>query len=67
MHDKNGKPLKVGDKVTVEAVIRETYATDEYCNVQIGIGYEDGKEHGAHNVQSIVTINSKQVELVEES
>lgn len=67
MHDKNGKPIKVGDTVIVEAVVRELYGTDTYCNIQIGIGHEQSKEHGPHNVQSIVTINTKQVELVEEN
>jgi len=65
MHDKNGKPIKTGDKVRIEAVIEETYATDEFCNVKLGIGKD--QEHGAFNIQSTVTLNAKQVELVEES
>lgn len=64
MHDKNGKPIKKGDKVIVEAIVEETFATDEFCNVQLGIGTD--KEHGAHNVQSRVTLNAKQVEVIEE-
>lgn len=64
MHDKNGKPLKVGDKVTVEAVILETYATEDFCNVQLGIGRD--QENSAHNVHGTLTINSRQVELIEE-
>lgn len=63
MHDKNGKPIKQGDKVIVEAVIAETYATEDFCNVQLKIGYD--KEPGADNVQSILTINSRQTELIE--
>lgn len=34
MHDKNGKPIKKGDKVTIEAVITETHASDEFCNAR---------------------------------
>lgn len=63
MHDKNGKPIKKGDKVIIEAVVRETYATDEFCNIQLGIGMDE--EHAAHNVQAYVTLNAKQVEVVE--
>lgn len=35
MHDKNGKPLKVGDRVTLECVITETAATEDFCNIQL--------------------------------
>lgn len=64
MHDKNGKPIKKGDKVIVEAVVLETYATTDFCNVQLGIGRD--AEHSAHNVHGTLTINTKQVELIEE-
>lgn len=66
MHDKNGKPLKKGDRVTIEAEIKETYATDEYCNVQLAVG-EKGQEHGPHNVTAFVTVNAKQTTLIEEA
>ncbi len=65
MHDKNGKPLKKGDRVTVEAEIIETYATDEFCNVQLRIGEKD-QEHGPFNVQATATVNAKQTVLIEE-
>ncbi len=61
MDDRNGTPVKVGDKVLVEAVIGETYAAEDYCNVQLHIGYD--KEHGPANVQSAVTLNARQVLL----
>lgn len=35
MHDKNGTPLKLGDVVTLQAVITELSATEDYCNVAI--------------------------------
>lgn len=63
MHDKNGKPIKVGDKVVVEGVITSANGGDEYCNVTLGIGHD--QEHGPHNVRGSLTLNAKQVELVE--
>lgn len=35
MHDRNGNPLKVGDKVTIEAVITNLCPTPDYCNVTV--------------------------------
>lgn len=35
MHDKNGHPLKVGDRVTVEFEIVEVAATEEFCNANL--------------------------------
>ena len=35
MHDANGHPLKVGDKVLVPAVITSLGGGEEYCNVGI--------------------------------
>lgn len=64
MHDKNGNPIKKGDRVTIEAEIIETYATDTYCNVQLRVTEKD-QVHGPNNVQSIVTVNSKQTTLIE--
>lgn len=64
MHDKNGTPIKTGNKVIVEGIIGETYATTDFCNVQILIGYD--RPHAADNVQSVLTLNSRQVELLED-
>lgn len=61
MHDRNGTPLKKGDVVIVEAVIGDTYATPDYCNVTLKIGFD--KPHGPDNVTSSVTLNSRQVLL----
>lgn len=63
MHDKNGKPLKKGDKVLIEAEIVETYGAVDYCNVQLGIGLN--KENGPDNVHGRVTLNSRQVEKID--
>jgi len=61
MHDRNGTPVAKGDVVLVEAVIGDTYATEDYCNVTLRIGHE--KPHGPDNVQSTVTLNARQVLL----
>lgn len=63
MHDKNGKPLKKGDKVMIEGVVEETYATPDFCNIRIGFAKD--KPNAADNVHGSVTLNSRQVELIE--
>ncbi len=35
MHDRTGKPLKKGDRVTISGVVKELYATEDYCNVTV--------------------------------
>ena len=35
MHDARNRPLKVGDRVLIPAVITELQATADYCNVTI--------------------------------
>jgi hypothetical protein len=39
MHDRTGKPLKKGDKVTISAVITDISATEDYCNVSLETEY----------------------------
>ena len=62
MHDRNGTTLQVGDVVQLEARITEIQTAEDYCNAQLLIGFEKG--HGPDNVQSRVTINTRQVVLV---
>ena len=62
MHDKNGTPVAKGDVVLIEAIIDSTYATEDYCNVTLKIGYE--KPHGPDNVTSNLTLNARQVLLL---
>lgn len=57
-HDKNGTLLQVGDVVIIEAVVKEIYASEEYCNVRMETvnpmpPYKDGTG---------ITLNTKQVE-----
>ena len=65
MHDRNGTPLKKGDKVLLEATIGEVYTVEDYCNVNLQIGYD--QPHGPANVQSSVTLNARQVLLLEKA
>lgn len=62
MHDRNGKPLAVGDKVIIAGVIKSAYGGDEpneYCNVTV-----ETDVPMAGNPYSI-TLNAKQTEKVE--
>lgn len=61
LHDRNGTPVKKGDTVLIEAVIGETYAAPDYCNVTLKIGAD--RPHGPDNVPSTVTLNARQVLL----
>jgi hypothetical protein len=61
MHDRNGTELKKGDTVLIEAVISDVQAHEEFCNVTLQIGKD--KEHGADNIHSSVTLNTKQTLL----
>lgn len=35
MHDAKGRELKKGDIVLIPAVITETYATEDFCNLSV--------------------------------
>ena len=65
MHDRNGNPVKVGDRVQIQGEITSTSAGEEYCNVTVKITEKD-QEHGPFNVQGTVVVNAKQTELIEE-
>jgi hypothetical protein len=65
MHDKNGKLLNIGDKVIVECVVENTYATenDGFCNITVKtVEPMFPTEH-----PTTITFNSKQVISQEES
>lgn len=65
MHDRNGNPVKVGDRVRLEGEIISTTDGEEFCNVTVKVTEKD-EEHGPFNVQSNVVVNAKQTELIEE-
>lgn len=64
MHDRNGNPVKVGDRVLLQGEITQTSEGEEYCNVTVKITEKD-QEHGAFNVQGIIVVNAKQTELID--
>jgi hypothetical protein len=59
-HDRSGKLLEVGDRVTIEATVAAVHAGEDYCNVTLAIGHE--LPHGPENVHGTVTLNARQVE-----
>lgn len=34
-HDKDGKEIKVGDRVTIEFEVKEVHMTENFCNVNL--------------------------------
>ncbi len=66
MHDHNGTPLKVGDKVFIPATITNCTGdpTGKYCNVNVETDYLMGQDDpGAY--KTTITLNAGQVVLVE--
>jgi hypothetical protein len=62
MHDRTGKPLAKGDKVTIAAVITGLSATEDYCNVSLET------EHGRRpdgQKEHISAINTAVLDKVE--
>lgn len=58
-HDKNGKPLKAGDKVIIRATISTVSEGDAYCNLTLATDepmYPGTSKTG-------LNLNAKQVEL----
>ena len=61
MHDKNGKPLVKGDKVTVQFVIRECSPDHDFCNCTLDtIEPMPGNGH-----RCCLVLNTKQVEKID--
>jgi hypothetical protein len=56
-HDKNGAELKVGDRVLVEATVKQIHLTEEFCNV--GLETVEPMFPGTHLLA--MTLNAKQV------
>ena len=62
MHDVNGKPLKVGDRVNIPCVVKQCSTTEDYCNVSLETVHgrrPDGQK------ESISAINTGVVEKVD--
>lgn len=63
MHDRNGKPLKVGDKVNVPCTITACMSGEtDWCNVTLVTDVP----MGTRTVGDSITLNAKQTELVSE-
>lgn len=60
MHDKNGKPLKEGDTVSVLFTIKSVSADQDYCNITP----DTVEVMPGNGSRSCLTLNAKQVELV---
>jgi hypothetical protein len=61
MHDANGTPLKVGDKVIIPGVVTQLSPMEDYCNVSVEttLGRKpDGEKNtfGAINTAQIVKV-----------
>lgn len=60
MHDKNGKPLTDGDKVTLTCVIRSCTGGPDYCNIMVET--VEPMFPGEHKTS--ISLNAKQVEKI---
>lgn len=60
-HDKDGKLLNVGDRVSVVFTVKEIHMADDYCNTTLVIP----GEHGPKNVVSTLVCNAKQTSKIE--
>lgn len=56
-HDKNGAELAIGDKVTVEAVVKEIQTGEEYCNVSL----ETSEPMHPAETKTPICLNTRQV------
>ena len=62
MHDRTGKPLQKGDKVTILAVITELHPTEDYCNVSLTTEYGRRPDGAKEHIQAINTAVLDKVE-----
>jgi len=61
MHDRNGKPLAVGDEVVIHGKVVETFPNATTCNIRLEL--TDRQPGGT--MPSFYTLTSNQVEKVE--
>jgi hypothetical protein len=64
MHDRTGKPLRKGDRVTILCVITDLNATEDFCNVSMETVYGRRPDGAKEHVNSI---NTGVVDKVDES
>lgn len=64
MHDRTGKPLQKGDKVSILATITHLDPTEDYCNVSIETVYGQRPDG---NKACISAINTAVMDKVDDS
>ena len=60
-HDRKGKPLKVGDRVTVSCVITDLQTGTDYCNITL----KTNEVMFPGNDKTTLTLNTHQVDKEE--
>jgi len=64
MHDRNGNPLKVGDRVNIPAVITSCSPSDvvnKYCNIGVALEVKMGLDDEKAYIMTM-SLNAGQVE-----
>lgn len=59
MHDKSGKPLKIGDLVMVPCRVKDVSPDNEFCNITVETEYA----MPGNGTKNVVVLNTKQVHL----
>lgn len=68
MHDAKGRPLKTGDRVLVPMVVKNTYGSEDYCNVELQsvIGRRpDGAKETVSSINTGVVLRANPEDLAE--
>lgn len=55
-HDRNGDPLKDGDRVTLRATVRHVWTNETACNVEIQVDAPQGE------YSPILSLNARSLE-----
>jgi polynucleotide 5'-kinase involved in rRNA processing len=61
-HSKSGKPLQIGDRVSIECIVKQIYAGEDFYNVNL----ESVEGAQAGGVKESITLNTAVVEKIEE-
>lgn len=61
MHDRDGKPLQVGDKVNVPCTIKEIQAGPDFCNTTL----EADEKMPPDMTTSTIVVNTRQTVKIE--
>lgn len=68
MHDKNGKPLAVGDLVLIVAQVKELQSGEDYCNVTLETmegRRPDGAKETIHAINTAVLVRANLGDMIE--